>query len=120
MTRYIPTPLYFSPWAGVDAEPERRLDGASGFLGTNFKSYQKTFKCRAEEVPWSSISFVADPFATIEISHDGKNYGQRITIIRGRQSFDIAARAVRIKVRRSQEHVFYSIVCSTGRENAQN
>lgn len=89
-----------------------RKNYMGGFLGRHTESYQRTLRCKSGESAWKEVYVEASPEARVQISFDGRAYEEPITVRRGGAvRLYLAARAVRVKVRRSQDSVKYSVVC---------
>lgn len=88
------------------------VSGISGKLGRPVRSYQRTFKRKPSEPPWKEVRVTSGPGAYVSFSFNGRTYGDEI-LFREKQELklDIAARAVRVRVRRSSPVIGYTIIC---------
>ena len=90
-----------------------RVDRMSGNLGRSVKTYQKTLKRPAGDIPWKEIRIHAWGEFFVSFSFDGRTYSDEM-LMAGKGSetiMPIAARAVRVRVPRSKEFATYTVVC---------
>lgn len=92
-------------------ETEFDVDWLTGKLGRSEKSYQRTLKRKKGKTAWREVNVSASPEAEVQISFDGSVYSEPIRLFGDKLRLAMAARAVRIKVKRSAERVHFSIIC---------
>lgn len=86
--------------------------GESGVLGKITRSYQKTLKLTKSMVPGGFVSATAYGTATVQISFDGRVYHDVMLLKESTLEVQVAARAIRIKVKRSVEKCHYTLSLS--------
>ena len=82
----------------------------AGVLGKSVRSYQKTVRLKAGELPWDYFIIAVSYDALLSFSFDGKFYGEDV-IVRSGTSFQFAAvvKAIRIRVKRNVHRCGYSL-----------
>jgi hypothetical protein len=86
-------------------------DVMEGALGRHVRSYQRTLKCKADRPPWKAIVIEVAGQAKAQISFDGRNYHEPITVTgEGSLHWKVAARAIRLKVPRTTEYTTFTLV----------
>lgn len=88
-----------------------RIVRMTGDLGRSVKSWQKTLKRKAGEIPWKEVRVNAFGTLFVSFSFDGRTYGDEMIVESQEYVLLFPARAVRVRAARSNEFVSYIVTC---------
>ncbi len=84
----------------------------TGCLGRSAKSWQKTLKRKAGQLPWCEVRISVQDKVFVSFSLDGRTYTEEMILDWPAETvFYLAVRAVRVRVSRACDHVCYTVVC---------